>query len=91
MPAAFFSAGAKGLLLSMWDIESTSAAIFNKILYEKMFSEKNSFQEAISAASIELINSEKYSHPYFWGPYIYLGAHPILSANLKDSIGTDLQ
>ena len=56
-----------------------------------MFSEKNSFQEAISAASIELINSEKYSHPYFWGPYIYLGAHPILSANLKDSIGTDLQ
>ena len=66
----------------MWDIESTSAAEFNKILYGKMFSEKLSFQEAISAASIELINSEKYSHPYFWGPYFYLGAHPILSGTL---------
>ena len=82
LPAAFFSAGANGLLLSMWDIESTSAAEFNKILYGKMFSEKLSFQEAISAASIELINSEKYSHPYFWGPYFYLGAHPILSGTL---------
>jgi CHAT domain-containing protein len=22
---------------------------------------------------IDMINSEQYSHPYYWAPYIYLG------------------
>ena len=77
LPTAFFSAGAKGLLLSMWDIESGSASLFNQYLYTEMVDNKINFQESISRASKKLINSEKYSHPYFWGPYIYMGPSEI--------------
>lgn len=76
LPSAFFAAGAKGIILSMWDIESFSAVKFNKSLYTNLTVDKVSFQEAISKASLELINTEEYSHPFFWGPYFYMGAHP---------------
>ena len=68
-----FSAGAKGVIISMWDIETISAAKFNKRMYQEIFNDGLSFQEAIRKISLEFISDKQYSHPFFWGAYIYLG------------------
>jgi CHAT domain-containing protein len=72
---SFFSAGAKGVIISMWDIETISAAKFNKRMYQEIFNDGLSFQEAIRKVSLEFISDKQYSHPFFWGAYIYLGVY----------------
>ena len=73
LPEAFFSSGANGLIITMWNIENLSASEFNKRTLEKVFRQKKNFAEAIQETSREFIKSEDYNHPYFWGPFIYLG------------------
>ena len=64
---------ANGLIITMWNIENLSASEFNKRTLEKVFRQKKNFAEAIQETSREFIKSEDYNHPYFWGPFIYLG------------------
>ena len=73
---SFFAAGAQGLVLSMWDIESLSASKFNTKMYDRIVYHDESFQEAIRKTSLQFIQDEEYNHPFFWGGYIYLGSFP---------------
>ena len=60
----------------MWDIETISAAKFNKRMYQEIFNDGLSFQEAIRKISLEFISDKQYSHPFFgehisiWGSTI---------------------
>ena len=62
----------------MWDIESISAANFYNALYGELTQNNLNFQQSISKASLTLIKSQEYSHPYFWGPYFYMGDYPYM-------------
>lgn len=74
LPKSFMNAGANSVLMSLWNIDSYSAKVFNESLFEKsIFTNSFYLSDSIQESMIDMINSQQYSHPYYWAPYIYLG------------------
>ena len=74
LPKSFMNAGANSILMSLWNIDSYSAKIFNESLFDKsIFTRTFYLGDSLQGSMIDMINSEQYSHPYYWAPYIYLG------------------
>jgi CHAT domain-containing protein len=66
-----FSAGARSLLVSLWDVHDRSTTEFMKAFYRSFGAGLNkgrSLQEAVVAVR------EAYPHPYYWGPFMLVGA-----------------
>jgi len=83
---AFFFAGARAILVSMWPVETTSAARLTTGIFRHQQAEKTlSKAGALRAAMLELIDSRgmvdaktgktvaSYAHPIFWAPFITIG------------------
>ncbi len=68
----FFYAGGQGALVSYWDIEDESAALFYTQFYRQIIQGKKPLEEAYWSA-YQMLHST-YSHPYYYEPYaLYLG------------------
>ncbi len=82
---AFFHAGTKSVLVTMWPVETTSAM---KLVTETLRlhkEEKLSRAEALRKSMLRLIDSESlfdtvtgkkvisYAHPLFWAPFVLVG------------------
>jgi len=63
-------AGARSLLLTLWDVQDKSTAEFMKMFYGR-FQEHSDKRIALQASMQEL--RERYSHPYYWAPFILVG------------------
>ena len=63
-------AGAQSLLLTLWDVQDKSTAEFMKMFYGR-FQEHSDKRIALQASMQEL--RERYSHPYYWAPFILVG------------------
>lgn len=83
---AFFFAGARAILVSMWPVETTSAARLTTGIFRHQQAEQTlSKAGAVRAAMLELIESRSmvdaktgktvasYAHPMFWAPFITIG------------------
>ena len=74
LPKSFMKAGANSVLVSLWNIDSISAKRFNESIFDKYFFTSSFYvSDSIQESMIDLINSNDYSHPYYWAPYTYLG------------------
>lgn len=70
LASSFMEAGADGVLLSLWNVNSKSSSVLN----QGIFTDNNSyFTDALRNSIIDIKSQEQFSHPYFWAPYIYLG------------------
>ena len=70
LASSFMEAGADGVLLSLWNVNSKSSSELN----QGIFTDNNSyFTDALRNSIIDIKSQEQYFHPYFWAPYIYLG------------------
>lgn len=70
LASSFMEAGADGVLLSLWNVNSKSSSELN----QGIFKNNNSyFSESLQNSIIEIKSKEEFSHPYYWAPYIYLG------------------
>jgi CHAT domain-containing protein len=63
-------AGAKSLLLSLWDVDDRSTAEFMKLFYSDLL-EGHSKAEALRRAMLDL--RKVYPHPYYWAPFRLIG------------------
>ncbi|MCP3950992.1 MAG: CHAT domain-containing protein [Desulfobacterales bacterium] len=83
---AFFFAGARAILVSMWPVETTSAARLTTAIFRHQQADRAlSRAGAVRAAMLELIGSRglvdaktgktvaSYAHPLFWAPFITVG------------------
>ncbi len=73
---AFLVAGAKGISVTQWTVSDEGTAIFMSEMYRKVFTQNQSFQDAIAATKVEFIQGkygEKFKHPDYWGPFVYYG------------------
>ncbi len=83
---AFFFAGARAILVSMWPVETTSAARLTTAIFRHQQADRAlSRAGAVRAAMLELIDSRglvdaktgttvaSYAHPLFWAPFITVG------------------
>ena len=70
---AFLAAGAQSVVASLWAVSDDSTAELMKVFYDKMLGKKRSASRSLGEARIALIESEKYSHPFYWSPFVVTG------------------
>ncbi len=58
-------AGARSLLLSLWDVDDRCTAEFMRLFYSQLF-QKHNQAEALRSAMLEL--RKQHPHPYYWAP-----------------------
>ncbi len=63
-------AGARSLLLSLWEVDDRSTSEFMKVFYESL-NQRVRKGDAVRSAMIEI--RKKYGHPYFWAPFKLIG------------------
>lgn len=64
------SAGARRLLLTLWDVNDSSAAQLMKAFYRRVASHPD-LAWALRAAMLEI--RESHPHPYYWSPFVLVG------------------
>ena len=72
---AFFYAGARSLVVSLWKVPDEPTASFMGLLYEHLLADDHHGKsEAIRRAKLEQIHAAgPTAHPYFWGAFVLLG------------------
>jgi CHAT domain-containing protein/predicted negative regulator of RcsB-dependent stress response len=63
-------AGARSLLLSLWDVNDHTTAQFMTSFYRRI-QQSDSKPEALAAAAKEI--REHHPHPYYWAPFVLVG------------------
>jgi CHAT domain-containing protein len=67
----FLYAGAKSLVVSLWDVHDETTARLMKTFYSHLAAGASHWQ-SLRSAIIELKETEP--HPYYWAPFIGIGA-----------------
>jgi len=63
-------AGARSLLLSLWDVDDRSTAEFMQLFYSHLLRQRDK-AEALRSAMLDL--RTRYPHPYYWAPFRLVG------------------
>jgi CHAT domain-containing protein/Tfp pilus assembly protein PilF len=69
---AFFYAGAKSLVVSLWPVSDRSTPDLMFDFYRQL-GDSQKKAEALRHAKLAMIASEDYADPYFWAPFILSG------------------
>lgn len=82
---AFFYAGTRALLVSMWPVETTSARLLTTGVFRYQKEQTGSRSKALQSSILELMDHHflmdreggkivaSYCHPFFWAPFIVVG------------------
>jgi CHAT domain-containing protein len=65
--------GAKAVLATLWPVADQSTAALMADMYRKHQDSRLSKIEALRQAQMTLQAQPRYSHPYFWAPFILMG------------------
>jgi len=71
MVRALLYAGAQTLVLSSWEVDADSTALWMKTFYEA--GQTHSLGEAARQALVVVKSNPKYRHPYYWGAFLMIG------------------
>jgi len=74
---AFLAAGATSLVLSMWAVHDASTAHLMQHFYQTLFAGATK-ATALRTAQRALRQERAYTHPYFWAPFLLVGARGAL-------------
>lgn len=66
-------AGARSAIATLWQISDEATVLIIDSFYEHTSSEHLSKAQALRIAQTELINSERFSHPTDWAPFLLIG------------------
>lgn len=69
---AFLQAGAKNLLVTLWQTENRSARDIMLRFYREILSGAAKV-EALQAAQLSMLETEDFQHPRYWAAYILIG------------------
>ncbi len=72
---ALMYAGAKNLVVSLWQVADASTADLMIEFYRQhlFHSNNNLFADDLRKAKLSLLQSDQYSDPYYWAPFILVG------------------
>ena len=71
MAHALLYSGANSLTLSSWKVDAASTALWMETFYRE--AQTKTPVEAARAALIAVKSDPRYSHPYFWSPFLLIG------------------
>jgi CHAT domain-containing protein len=72
LPYAFYVAGNKNTLLTLWSVLDDSTAEFTTRFFKKLKNGQGQI-EALTATKREFLASEKYKRPLYWGAFVMYG------------------
>jgi CHAT domain-containing protein len=71
---ALVYAGAQNIMVSFWSVSDASTALLMKTFYQQLLDNPTAgLSENLQQAKLHLINSESYSSPFFWAPFVLIG------------------
>lgn len=71
---AFLYAGADNLLVSLWKVQDQATSDLMVDFYKKYWQEVNHpYSKPLREAKMNMIQSERFSHPYYWSSFILIG------------------
>ncbi|WP_086933323.1 CHAT domain-containing protein [Agarilytica rhodophyticola] len=70
---AFFKAGGKRVIASIWPVEDEATAFLMEDFYRQLFINKYTPAKALQQARLNLSKISKWSHPYYWAGFLFLG------------------
>jgi len=68
----FLIAGAKSVIISLWNVEDKSTALLFSKFYEYL-KEGHPKARSLRLAKMYLKNETRFSHPFYWAPFILMG------------------
>ncbi len=69
----FFYAGASRVVVSLWPVDDTSTAELMRLFYSHLLRQNQAPALALREAQREMRRDPKYSDPYYWAGFIFLG------------------
>jgi len=69
---SFLIAGAKSVIISLWNVEDESTSLLFNKFYEHLKDGKSK-SESLRMAKMYLKNETKFTHPFYWAPFILMG------------------
>ncbi len=70
---AFFLAGAKSLIISLWSVDDEATQEFMIAFYDAWLNQKMSKRKAFLFAQQKIKSQERFFSPYFWGAFVLIG------------------
>lgn len=70
---AFAMAGPPTLVATLWKVADISTSMLVLEFYKSLKQGKADKLGALQKAQLSLLNSDEYSHPFYWAPFILLG------------------
>lgn len=83
LPRAFFYAGAKAVLSSLWHVSDKSSAEFMRYFYNHLHTGAGA-PDSLQRAKMDMKNS-RYAHPFYWAGYVLYGDPLWKTAGLQSS------
>lgn len=71
---AFLVAGANGVLASLWKVDDEGTSTFMQSLYKQ--AKQGNYRQSVQTVKRQFMKGafgEKYTHPYYWAPFVYYG------------------
>lgn len=72
---AFIASGARAVVASLWAVSDESTAELMSVFYQRMMKQKEPAGRALNEARLALIGDERYSHPFYWSPFVVIGTN----------------
>lgn len=69
----FFSAGASGMVVSLWQVSDRSTSELMQRFYKQLFEEELAPAAALRAAQLSMLEEEEWAAPFHWAGFIYQG------------------
>jgi CHAT domain-containing protein len=69
---SFLIAGAKSVIISLWNVDDKSTSILFSKFYDYL-NEGDSKAQALRKAKMYLRKETTYSHPFYWAPFVLMG------------------
>ena len=73
MTRGFMYAGARRVVVSLWNVNDKATASLMQRLYLGMLRGKKTPAAALRAAQIEMLRSKQWQSPYYWAPFMMQG------------------
>jgi CHAT domain-containing protein/tetratricopeptide (TPR) repeat protein len=70
---AFMYAGARRVVVSLWNVNDKATAALMQHLYTGMLRNNKTPAAALRAAQIEMLRTRQWQSPYFWAPFVMQG------------------
>ena len=70
---AFMYAGARRLIVSLWNVNDKATAVLMQRLYVDMLKTNKTPAAALRAAQIEMLRTRQWSAPYYWAAFVMQG------------------